>query len=67
MAVSLKLIWCKNRIRSNRIFSVYSGIKTEWTLYYSGLLITRVRARLVRRLIWVEDKLCSNHNDPMTC
>jgi hypothetical protein len=24
----------------------------------------RVRARLVRRLIWVEEKLCSNHNNP---
>lgn len=24
----------------------------------------RVRARLVRRLIWVEDLLCSNHNNP---
>ena len=25
----------------------------------------RVRARLVRRLIWVEELLCSNHNDPI--
>lgn len=24
----------------------------------------RVRARLVRRLIWVEELLCSNHNNP---
>jgi len=27
--------------------------------------IKRVRARLVRRLIWVEELLCSNHNNPI--
>ena len=27
-------------------------------------IIKRVRARLVRRLIWVEELLCSNHNNP---
>ena len=25
----------------------------------------RVRAGLVRRLIWVEEYLCSNHNNPI--
>ena len=44
--ISLKLIWLKNHIRSNRIFSV---------ILYNIQFYKRVRARLVRRLIWVED------------
>ena len=31
----------------------------KYIVYYK-----RVRARLVRRLIWVEEQLCSNHNNP---
>jgi hypothetical protein len=63
IVISLKLIWLKDHIRSNRIFSVYLNnliIKNKH-IYQSK----RVRARLVRRLIWVEELLCSNHNNPI--
>jgi len=62
MVISLKLIWSDDHIRSNRIFSVNDNL-----LDYTSKICpnTRVRARLVRRLIWVEDLLCSNHNDPI--
>ena len=44
-----------------RICRICKGefLSIKYFLYYK-----RVRARLVRRLIWVEDLLCSNHNNP---
>ena len=48
--ISLKLIWLY------RVTSVRIG----YFLYY----IIRIRTWLVRYLIWVEDQLCSSHNNP---
>ena len=53
IAVSLKLIWLiKPHPFESDILCIHSQI-------------VRVRARLVRRLIWVEEQLCSNHNNPI--
>jgi hypothetical protein len=40
------------------ILEKLTSVRIGYSLYI------RVRAGLVRRLIWVEEKLCSNHNDP---
>lgn len=53
MAISLKLIW----------FNVPHPFKSD-ILCTNTKKVIRVRARLVRRLIWVEELLCSNHNNP---
>ena len=53
----MKLIWSK---RSHPFKS-----DILWFIYYISIWVyKRVRAGLVRRLIWVEEYLCSNHNDP---
>jgi hypothetical protein len=51
---SLRLVKFYYFIRSNRIFS-------EDIIYI--ILYIQVRARLVRRLNWDEELLCSNHNN----
>lgn len=43
-----------------------TSVQIGYSLCKLNLYITkRVRARLVRRLIWVENLLCSNHNNPI--
>ena len=52
--ISLKLIW-----------SIWSHPFKSDILCITFYCFDRARARLVRRLIWVEDLLCSNHNSPI--
>lgn len=55
--ISLKLIWFIPHPFESDIFCFL-------TLFCCFFLHIRIRARLVRRLIWVENLLCSNHNNP---